>query len=498
MADIIKKIDTEISNLQENDLDSWVVPELLAQLGSKLNFLAGKAYGFNDESTVPNAAFKERAKLELRSACHTFIFKLQHWKKEEKRSIGPYLFKTLTRLSDRIKWETGTATHTNVLVCPACKEFNSKEYLVSEDRLWRCPVCTSECVRVSNDLKDLKYQEDKNLLATLQAKLKLCSVFSLHTRKGYRCPDCQKFIPESANGKFGIACPYPDCFYFGSISELELMSHPLGLAQRSLISFNQTLVSKNSNNSVALQDLFLSEDIDVCTKLEITEKYENEYNVLLQVIEDQLNQVKLMSSSSTMVQKTLMYEAYKIMISKYPEEMVSYLIHEKQNSEFPLQCKIFQEYVSLIENYLPFTIQKSGKEIDIMDLTDPNLSLFEGISEFEAEVEHNHIIPNKTQETYTGGRKFKNWGPYFIGKLIDVQDNSGMSLLDKVKEYSFVSIRMDSSVPVGTPVFVKHFRIIPHYEMKSLIFLQRIRRSLVDKVYFRLNKKKRIPRKNGA
>ena len=50
---------------------------------------------------------------------------------------------------------------------------------------------------------------------------------------------------------------------------------------------------------------------------------------------------------------------------------------------------------------------------------------------------------------------------------------------------------MDKSVEPGTPVIVKHFRILPHYEMHSLVYLQRVRRAIVDSVYFRLNKKKR-------
>lgn len=183
------------------------------------------------------------------------------------------------------------------------------------------------------------------------------------------------------------------------------------------------------------------------------------------------------------------------MLEKYPEEMVSYLVHQKQNLDFPIQARIFQEYAGLVENCLPFSVKKRGEMVDIVDLTDPNLSLFLGISKFEALVKGDHTIPNNTKETYTGGRKFKNYGPCFIGKLIDVIDSStNYSLKSCVKEYSFVNITLDDSILPGTPVTVTHFRIQSHYEMDSLVHLQRIRRHLVDSVYFRLNKKKRVPR----
>jgi hypothetical protein len=77
--------------------------------------------------------------------------------------------------------------------------------------------------------------------------------------------------------------------------------------------------------------------------------------------------------------------------------------------------------------------------------------------------------------------------------LINVIDKSNnTSMMDMVDNYSFVQIKMKESIEIGTHVRVKHFRIIPHYEMGGLVYLQRIRKKIVDSVYFKLNGKKRI------
>ena len=180
------------------------------------------------------------------------------------------------------------------------------------------------------------------------------------------------------------------------------------------------------------------------------------------------------------------------MLENHPIEMVRYLVHRYQRSDFPIQARIFQIYYKLVENSLPFTIEKRGKEIDIIDLTSPDLALFDGISEFETEVEKNNIIPNKTKEEYIGGRNYKNYGPCFLGKIIDIIDlESEKSIKNEMLEYGFLQIKMRNVVKVGTPVKVIHYRILSHYEIGSLVFLQHTRKNIVDSVYFRLHGKKR-------
>lgn len=489
---ILETINAKPQNITELDLDS-ISLELIKVYHSKLNFLARKTYGFRSSDEIPELvfdSFKEQARAELKSALHTFLFKSEHWRTG--RDINPYLLTTLNRLSNKITQDINSVKRANVPICPLCKDQGHREFLVNEDKLWRCQSCTKKIELFSEELKKNREAIKPAIRVNLEAKINSAKIFALHSRKGYRCPDCAKFIPESANTANGISCPFDTCIFIGNIDGLELMAHPVTIGQRQNVSLDTSIANNDKGGDLTLASCLKANILDADVCIDVSERIENEHTILLQVIEDQILLIKRTNASSTMAQKLLMYEAYKSMVSKYPEEMVSYLVHQKQIGEFPIQSRIFQEYVALVENYLPFTMKKGDATIDIVDLTDPNLSLFLGVSKYEAIVRNDHTIANNTSETYTGGRKFKNYGPCFIGKVVDVVDTkSNLSLRHSIKEYSFVEITMEDWVPVGTQVQVTHFRIPSHYEMGSLVFLQRIRRQLVDKIYYRLNKKKR-------
>lgn len=487
---IFSEILKDPGSLTVNDLHAWVVPGVLCHFIPRLDGLIRHAYGLSAGQEVPEVllgAFKERCKETLFAASQTFLLKLKHWEKNSV-PLEKYLFRSLKNLSEKIWWDLQSGKKVTLPVCPACKVDNVRTFLSFEEKLWRCTVCTNLISAIKEEVKKDSTKSNLKLMSGLQAKLKLRQAFSLHSRKGYRCPDCDKFIPHSLNGKFGISCPYEDCIYFGSVENLEVMIHPTAQGIRNDVSLNKTLSKKDGGKDVSLQDLFSSETVNADIQIEVNQKNRREFETLNKVIEDQINQIKRTNASSTIIQKLLMYEAFKNMIAKFPEEMVSYLVHKRVTGEFPIQARIFQEYVLLIENFLPFDIFKKNQKIEIMDLTDPNLNLFDGISSFEAPVGDDGEIPNLTKETYTGGRKGKFYGRYFIGRLINVVDvATGESLLDKVVEYSFASIKM-ADVPVGTNVKVNHFRITPHYEMGGMVFLQRIRESIVESVETRLRK----------
>lgn len=478
--DIIKTINNKAKNISEEDINSWVVSDLLDFYKNRISFFANKAY--NDHysgklSDVAFSAFQELAKEELKSALKTFYIRKQHWKNS--RNINSYLIKTISNLAKKIKIEDNKSNKTNILVCPICFQYGRKEFLIPEDNLWRCLYCTKESER-------LVYEGD-----VFSDMYNLRTSFSLHSSSGFRCPDCNKFMPSSLVNKFKISCPFSDCDFVGSISNIEKMRHPSSLCFKNLISLNNEVKSTVTNNVIQYQDL-LSDGISPDVEIHVYEQYEEEKNTLLNVIEDQIAAVERMGSSYTCCRKILMYEAFKNMIKKDPQEMISYLVHRKQTNH-PLQSKIFQEYIRLMNSILPFSIKKGRKDIVIESLLDTNLALFLGESGYTAKVNDKHIIPNNTSETYIGGRKFKNYGPCFIGWLTDVIDiDNGTSLIDKVDNYGFCNIQMDDSVKEDTSVLVSHYRIPSHYEMGGMVYLQRIRRKIVDSVYFRLNGKKRI------
>jgi hypothetical protein len=495
MTDIIKQINDIASLISEQDLDEWIVPKLLDYYSTKINSLANKTYGVSlirtdDGPSVAQKAFKERAKAELRSALFTFIFKSEHWKTG--RDINTYLLTSLNRLSDRVRWDLESIKKINALICPACKFLHKREFLTPFGQLWKCGECNGEQDRAKSEIQKLKGIDNSSMLITMEARYALFKAFALHSRKGYRCPDCERFVPESCNGPHGITCPYPDCIFSGKVEKLEKMSHPVGLTQRNNLSLQTTI--DNEKDSPNIQDMFAADVIEPDVQMEVNQNFEKEYSILKEVINQQLSSVKRTNSTGTMLQKVLMYEAYINMVQRYPEDMVSYLVHRKQNSDIPIQSKIFQEYVRLMQDALPCTITRGNKEYEIVSLMDPNISLFEGISIFDAVVRSDNTIPNNTVETYTGGRKFKDYGPCFIGMVIDVTDRrNDTSIRNAVVDYSFVQIKLSDDIMPGTPVTVKHYRMASHYEMGSLVYLQRSRKRIVNSVYYKIHKKIRVP-----
>lgn len=487
--DIISKLNKQASVLAEDDVDSWVVPDLMVHYQSRIDSHAVRVYGAG-LANVAKSAFRETAKATIRNGLMTFLFKSQHWKSG--RDVNTYLLTCLKRLADQVYWDQSSAKRANLLICPACREIGTKVFLVAEAKNWRCPNCTSEMDRIQDDIK--KESVTGTELFSMKMRAKLHKAFALHSRRGLRClePDCARFIPETLNGKFGIECPYPDCSFFGAAETLEPMSHPSALTHRQMVSLNQPLAGLGDKGgaTISLQDTFKAELVSPDEKISITQSFAKEFSILINVIDTQILSVKRMNGNGTRTQKLLMYEAFKSMCYKYPDEMVSYLCHLKQSADVPIQARIFQEYISLMENALPFTIERRGDKIDILSISDPYLGLFTGLSTFEAIVDSQGKIPNNTIETYVGSRKYKMYGSCFIGKLISVLDKeSGETLTNRIKSYSFVDIQSD--LAPGTNVIVNHYRIPPHYEMGGLVFLQRIRRHLVDKIFYRLNGKKR-------
>ncbi len=489
LSNILNKIALSVQNLKEEDLDNWIVPELLDFYKEKISYLTYKSYG-SSSNPVSNAAFKEQARSVLRISCHSFLFKMEHWRTG--RDLNPYLLSSLKRLSGKLFCDAESVKKINVPICPGCKSLGNKEYLHQENNLLRCKFCTAEFERLTLDLK-YKGNIDFKTTILFESRIKMHKSFALHSMSGFRCPECEGFLPKSLEGKFGISCPFPDCSFSGKADNLEKKIHPVGFSQRNDKSMQESVTKFDNGNEVEFQSLFSDDkNINPDIMIEMHENYEIELSTLKQVLEEQIQQVKRTNSSGTMLQKLSMYEAYQNMLEKYPEDMISYLVHRKQNTEYPIQSRIFQEYVKIIEDSLPYDIKIAGNEkYTVCSLTDPNLQLFLGKSEFDAVVDSNGIIPNNTKETYVGSTTFKDYGNCFIGQLIKiVNKRTGLSLKDNVKNYTFVQINMENVEP-GTEVTVSHFRINSHYELGALVYLQRIRRRIVDSIYFRLNGKYR-------
>jgi hypothetical protein len=248
-----------------------------------------------------------------------------------------------------------------------------------------------------------------------------------------------------------IICPYFDCLFVGKASDLKKMHHPT-LQKNQIIE-----IEKNSN--VTIQPTNNSK--------------------IKEVIESQLNNLLYTNYNFTVKHKSLVYQAILNLLDKFPEQMSNYLMFQSRSGGF--QHKIFQEYISLLEKSLPFVYKKNNKVFRINNLLDSNLCLFDGISVFECLVDNN-MVKNQTKEYYIGGRLAKHNKPYYIGKLLNIVDKSTkLSIMDNVTEYSFSKIKLRDIVP-GTPVIVTHLRVPPHYQMGGMVYVNRIRKKIVDEI----------------
>ena len=481
MSDILFEIKSNYKNLSEDDIDSWIVPKLIEQYKNKILFLADKIYGHNQASDLCKKSFLSQAKFVIRTALVTFVLKKQHWKNG--RDINSYILKSLDILSIKIINDINAVEKTTVLICPACKLFHKKNVLLVHNSHLECELCTRLLKLV------LTYVNRKNV-KILNSRYILYKTFYNHSKKGKKCGRCGKFIPDSAFMNDKAKCPYPNCGFSNSYKLLKLMNHPVKSVNRAHLSLNKKTDSGIEIGEFVENNAINSPELILDFKLKSVE----EHNTLLFVIEEQMKKIRRTNSSSTFYQKLLMYEAFKRMTKLYPEDMVSYLVHRKQHSDFPIQAKIFQGYISLIKDFLPFKFKIGKKIVNIASLTNKKLSLFLGISTYTALVNKNRIIPNKTKERYIGGRQKKDYGPCFIGDIIDVKFIvNGKSLLQNVESFGFQHIKVDKTITPGTGVVVSHYRIPSHYEMCSMVWLQRIRRQIVDAVYFKLHKRKRKP-----
>ena len=169
-----------------------IVEQLVQYYAAKIVELAQYCYKVSGSQSIAVQAFREFARETLHRGAHTFIFKSQHWRSG--RKIGPYLITCLTRLAKGIRTDVESSKKINVPVCPACRFYREKEFLVYESRLLRCQQCTSA---LNRDLDE--------------SEAWLRKIFALHSRKGYRCPDCRRFFPDTfVRQSYGVSCPYND------------------------------------------------------------------------------------------------------------------------------------------------------------------------------------------------------------------------------------------------------------------------------------------------
>jgi hypothetical protein len=406
---------------------------------------------FKNSDQLSLRALKEELREELRTGIVTFINK--GFPLEE---INDYLFYIVNATCRKIA--KPNIKHKTEYICPGCV-FLDKDYsALSYSRILYCDECESELKSNEADPK----------------KVHFFRTFYRHNKNGYRCPDCERFIPHPLDNSVSVSCPYFDCLFTGQISDLSKMHHPTSKSNP------EKLFLDASNGSFSMKDNIQSQEMDAHTRLELAEELQKKVDAIKEIIETQSNNTAYSSSDFTVRHKQSVYQAFSNLLERHPEDMVDYLLNNT-DSHMGFQHKIFQEYISLLEASLPFVIIKNRKPIKVDSLLDENLCLFDGISVFDGIVNDKLSIKNETKEFYIGGRKAAYAKPYYIGKLLNViQRDTKEPLMQFVKEYSFSRIRMRDVKP-GTLVTVTHLRVPPHYQMGGMVYVNRIRKKIVER-----------------
>lgn len=406
---------------------------------------------FKNGDQLSLRALKEELKEELRTGIVTFINK--GFPLDE---INDYLFYIVNATCKKLA--KPNIKHKAEYICPGCV-FLGKEYSVlSFNKVLYCDECEVELKKHENDPK----------------KAYFFRFFYRHNKNGYRCPDCERFIPHPLDNSTTVSCPYFDCLFAGTVADLSKMHHPTSKSNP------EKLILDASNDGFSLKDNLSSQDVDAHTQLEVAEELQKKVDAIKEIIETQSNNTAYSSSDSTVRHKQCVYQAFSNLLHRYPEDMVDYVMNNT-DSHMGFQHKIFQEYISLLEASLPFIVLKNRKPIKIDSLLDETLCLFDGISVFDGIVNDKLSIKNETKEFYIGGRKAAYTKPYYIGKLLNIiQRDTKDPLTHLVKEYSFSRIRMRDVKP-GTLVTVTHLRVPPHYQMGGMAYVNRIRKKIVER-----------------
>lgn len=388
-------------------------------------------------------AFIEDIMDELRAGCVSFVND-----NDSLDGLNQYLFYIVN--ANAKKMATQKIKKVTQYVCPGCLFLGKKNIITLVGSTFKCNECNAS-IKETTDPK----------------KISLLKTFIVHNKIGYKCPDCNRFIPRPLYGNIkNVTCPYFDCCFVGDIDVLKKMHHP------SLHTNSEKLVADLSGFQQTSQQ---SAD----NKLEAKEILLNSIKMVTSIIDSQIISVPYSGSNFTLIHKVLAYQAIKNLLQKHPEEMIDYLINNSRSGGF--QHKIFQEYIKLLEESLPYCYKKGNDIYRVESLLDPNLNLFDGISVFEATISDKLEIKNNTKEFYIGGRKASYSKPYYIGKLLSVIDKKTKSpLISHVKEYSFSKIKMRDIVP-GTEVIVTHLRIPPHYQMGGMVYINRLRKKITDR-----------------
>ena len=412
---------------------------------------------FHNSDQLSLRALNEELTEELRTGCVTFLNKALPLDE-----LGAYLFYIANAYCKKIA--IPYVKKKTEYLCPGCVFLSKDGLLTHYNKVFQCSECESELKSTTDPKKACFFR-----------------VFHRHSKNGYHCPECDRFIPHPLDNSSNVSCPYFDCLFVGPVGNLKKMHHPTSQSNP-----EKLILDASQDGSSFLKDSIVSQEANAHIQLEIEQDLRDKVKSLMEIIETQSNNVPYSSSDFTIRHKQYVYQAFGNLLKEFPVEMAGYLL-SSSDSRVGFQHRVFQEYIKLLESSMPFFVTRHRKLHKVDHLLDETLCLFDGISVFEAVVNDKLSIKNGTKEFYIGGRKAAYTKPFYIGKLLNVIDSRKKTpLMHLVKEYSFSKIRM-SDIEPGTPVTVTHLRVPPHYQMGGMVYVNRVRKKIADRAKTTIN-----------
>lgn len=475
-----------ISDIQNAKYDissiEKLIIEILPILQSHIDFISSKIIPkiTTGDLSLSKQAFQLRVNNVVKYALSTY---LQNKKWEDDAKLYPYLLKTISRFGESIISENSCESKNNISqhICPACKEYKMREVLLFDGTNFICNNCNLKIDDINKEIANCG--SDPIKLDYLEKKLYFIKSFSKHSKTGVRCPSCNKFVPESCYiGEF-LICPYLKCN--ADCTGAESMRHPVQSIKRNSVDIDH---KSKFLEGATYSNLFCSESQNAFSILKDEQELVNKNNTIKSVIEMQkLTQCSLRK----MPNKHCMYQAFQNVLENHTEDMVKYITIGGQREGVSIQSLIYQEFGKLIEERLPISFFSKGEQTLITNPLDKRLHLYDGVHQFSNYIDQYGIIKKKIQYRLDDVtlEKTPTKDDSFIAKIFSIEDQYGNNLMNYIDEYNFCSIKMKNieQTKPGTILTVKYYSIRPNYTLGSMIYVQRIKKKLMESTNRKLN-----------
>ena len=225
------------------DIDS-LIEAFMQEHASGIATMHRIYYQTTDELSL--RALKAELVDELRTGCVTFINK--EFPMEELNSYLFYIVNDFCKKRSKpvIKKKTE-------YLCPGCLFLGKHNPIGLVNRLFKCDCCQAE-LKATTDPK----------------KVAFFRTFFRHSKTGYHCKECERFIPHPLDDSPVVTCPYYDCCFVGEWFSLKRMHHPTALSNP-----EKLILDATQEGGGTLKDVLVADEPSALSQMEIEEELES-------------------------------------------------------------------------------------------------------------------------------------------------------------------------------------------------------------------------------